>query len=134
MITLLISIHPRHAKNIFDGKKTIELRKQQPRPIDRLLVYETLPKAAIIGWVRVSDLLCFEADKWATMQAELQLSAEEIKNYLGQRKGYGIVLEQPQIVEPIPLSRMRQAYILPPQGYRYLYPHDIERLGGIDGL
>ena len=28
MQTIIISIHPQHVKNIFDGKKTLEIRKR----------------------------------------------------------------------------------------------------------
>ena len=53
MDTLLISLHPRHSQNILSGKKTIELRKTNPRPVDKVLIYETLPTASIVGWFEV---------------------------------------------------------------------------------
>ena len=43
MHDIIISIHPQHVKNIFDGKKTIELRKNIPKcefPL-KMIIYET---------------------------------------------------------------------------------------------
>ena len=62
-------------------------------------------------------------------QKDLQLTREEILNYLGQKPGYGIVIRQLKRIAPIPLSRMREIGILPPQGYRYLNDEMIEKLG-----
>ena len=129
MDTLLISLHPRHSQNIFGGKKTIELRKREPRSVDKVLIYETLPTAAIIGWFEVSGFLVYKAIEWCGRQQDLQLTEQEIKNYLTQKSGYGIVVWQPRRIAPIPLSKMREVGILPPQGYRYLSEELIAQLG-----
>ena len=136
MDTLLISLHPRHSQNILSGNKTIELRKTEPRSVDKVLIYETLPTASIVGWFEVSGVLVYKSDKWAektdwgmARQEDLQLTREEILNYLGQKPGYGIVIWQPKRITPIPLSRMREVEILPPQGYRYLNDEMIEKSG-----
>ena len=136
MDTLLISLHPRHSQNILSGKKTIELRKTNPRPVDKVFIYETLPTASIVGWFEVSRVHVYKSDKWAektdwgmARQKDLQLTREEILNYLGQKPGYGIVIRQLKRIAPIPLSRMREIGILPPQGYRYLNDEMIEKLG-----
>ncbi|MFM6133720.1 MAG: hypothetical protein ACKPE3_15500 [Sphaerospermopsis kisseleviana] len=128
-MALLISLHPRHSKNIFAGKKIIELRKREPRQVDRVLVYETLPTAAIVGWFDGSGVLAYKQTHWIKKQEELQLTEQEIKDYLGHKTGFGIVVWQPQLIAPIPLSKMREVGILPPQGYRYLSGTDLEKLG-----
>lgn len=43
--------------------------------------------------------------------------------------GYGIKLRNPQRITPIPLPKMRELGITPPQGYRYLQDADLEKLG-----
>lgn len=129
METLLISLHPRHAQNILSGKKTIELRKKEPRSIDRVLFYETVPTAAIVGWFEVSGVLVYKQIEWIGKQDDLQLTEQEIKDYLKHKSGYGIVIWQPQKITPIPLSKMREVDINPPQGYRYLNDEMIEKLG-----
>ena len=129
METLLLSLHPRHAQNILSGKKTIELRKQDPREHSRILIYETLPVAAIVGYCESLKILCLFTSEWVKSKDELCLTSAEIKKYLGDRMGYGIKLRNPQRISPIPLSKMREARILPPQGYRYLQDADLEKLG-----
>lgn len=147
MDTLLISLHSRHAQNVFDRKKSIELRKRSPRvkeqfkinssdsisfspQFDFVLIYETAPVAEIIGYCRVFEIVVQSADKWVRdFQSSLCLTSKEIYDYLGDRIGYGIKLRKPQRIAPIPLSRMRELGIVPPQGYRYLSEEQISKLG-----
>lgn len=146
METLLISLHPRHAQNILSGKKTIELRKKELRTrledadtslgyrrsltFNRILIYETLPTAAIIGSCEVAGVICKNAQTFCNdYQSSLCLTAREIWDYLGDKAGYGIRIKNPQKITPIPLSKMREVGINPPQGYRYLNDEMIEKLG-----
>lgn len=136
MDTLLISLHSRHSKNIFNGRKTIELRKKGVREdrygttFDRILIYETLPTAAIIGYCQAGEVLYNDAQTFCNnYQSSLCLTAREIWDYLGDRMGYGIRIKNPKKIAPIPLSKMREVGILPPQGYRYLSEADLEKLG-----
>lgn len=129
MDTLLISLHSRHSKNIFDGKKTIELRKKGVRKVDRILIYETLPTAAIIGYCQAGEVLCNDAQTFCTnYQSSLCLTAREIWDYLGNRMGYGIRIKNPQRIKPISLSKMKELGIAPPQSYHYLSEKHLEEL------
>jgi predicted transcriptional regulator len=136
METLLISLHPRHAQNILSGKKIIELRKKGVREdrygttFDHILIYETLPTAAIIGVCEAGEILYKDAQTFSNnYQSSLCLNSREIWDYLGDRMGYGIRIKNPKKITPIPLSKMREVGILPPQGYRYLADADLEKLG-----
>jgi hypothetical protein len=53
---ILISLKPKHAAHIFEGEKTVELRKRRPniKPGTRIWIYATSPTAAIKG-VRKSN-------------------------------------------------------------------------------
>ncbi len=48
---ILISLKPKHANEIFDGGKTVELRKRRPKikPGTRVWIYATSPIAALWG-------------------------------------------------------------------------------------
>lgn len=130
METLLISLHPRHSQNILEGRKTIELRKKRPRDCHYILIYETLPTAAIIGYCNAEEIVGRYTDQWCyDFASKLCLTPTEIRNYLGDRMGYGIRVKNPQRITPIPLSKMREVRILPPQGFRYLSDTDLEKLG-----
>jgi predicted transcriptional regulator len=144
MDTLLISLHPRHCQNILAGNKTIELRKRSPKAIKpvffpgnkqglipkfkKILIYETNPTAAIVGLTTPTEILEHTCSEWHEFTSELCLSVSEIEEYLGGYCGWGIKVENPQLITPIPLSKMRDLNITPPQGYRYLSDELVEQL------
>jgi predicted transcriptional regulator len=144
MDTLLISLHPRHCQNILAGNKTIELRKRSPKAIKpvffpgnkqglipkftQILMYETNPTAAIVGLTTPTEILEHTCSEWHEFTSELCLSVSEIEEYLGGYCGWGIKVENPQLITPIPLSKMRDLNITPPQGYRYLSDELVEKL------
>ena len=55
---ILISLKPKHAANIFEGEKTVELRKRRPRiePGTRIWIYATAPTAAIKGYANLVQI------------------------------------------------------------------------------
>lgn len=131
---LLISLHPRHSKNVFSGKKSIELRKVKPRmngkqlAFNKVLIYETMPTAKIVGWCSVGGLIWGDADMFSDYSSKLCLTPDEIKTYLGDKTGYGILLSQPILINPIPLTAMRNCGILPPQGMVYLKSETVKNI------
>lgn len=52
----------------------------------------------------------------------------DIDEYLGGKVGYGIKLKDPQEINPIPLSKMKELKIKPPQCYRYLSDELVDQL------
>lgn len=148
MTTLLISLHPQHSQNIFAGKKTIELRKICPKHelpdflpsgkfnrngilfprFFQILIYETKPTEAIVGIVKPVEILEKTCSEWHKFTSELCLSMYDIEEYLGGRCGYGIRLKDPTKLNPIPLVKMKELGIKPPQCYRYLSDDPVEQL------
>lgn len=135
MDTLLISLHPRHCQNIMSGQKTIEIRKRAPKHkkdkpnFSKILIYETKPKAAIVGSIVPVEIIERTCGEWYNFTSELCLSVNEIEEYLSGYCGWGIKVENPQpIITPIPLVKMRELNITPPQGYRYLSDKLVEQL------
>lgn len=134
MDTLLISLHPCHAQNILSGQKTIELRKRAPKHkkdkpnFSKILIYETKPTAAIVGLVQPIEVIDRTCAEWHKFTKELCLSMYDIDEYLGGDFGWGIKVENPQSITPIPLVKMRELNITPPQGYRYLSDELVEQL------
>ena len=54
---VLLSIHPEFADRIFDGSKTIELRRiSLPPELKHVVVYSTAPVMKIVGYFDVDDL------------------------------------------------------------------------------
>lgn len=148
MNTLLLSFYPQYSQYILAGKKTIELRKVSPKhelpdflpsgkfnrngillpSFFQILIYETKPTAAIVGIVKPAEILQHTCSEWHKFTSQLCLSMHDIEEYLGGRCGYGIKLKDPQKINPIPLSKMKELKINPPQGYRYLSDELVDRL------
>lgn len=133
---LLLSIHPRYARWIFNGMKTIELRRVRPRVTkgDWVLVYVTSPLKILIGGCRVERLI--EAplpSLWSEVRHGACVSRAVFDEYYaGTQTGFAIVFgEVRRLDHPIGLRRLRELLpdFRPPQCYRYLSLQDVESLG-----
>ena len=133
--TLLLSIHPEHAKNIFDGNKTVELRRVRPKLSkgDQVFVYVSSPTKALVG---IFEVECVIEDKphklWNRVKAHAAITGKVFNEYYtNAEKGYGIVINKAyQLKEAITLDRLRKRLpnFHPPQGYRYLSDSDIHSI------
>lgn len=65
-MNVILSIHPKWAKLIYEGKKTIEWRKTEPKKADGMSViflYETAPVCKVTGWVKYNGAHSIDARK-----------------------------------------------------------------------
>ena len=129
MKTLLISLHPRHSQNILSSRKTIELRKKFPQDVKRVFFYETAPTQAIVGCFTVKETRLLKSIEWCDFHYELRLTHGEIKNYLKDKEGIGVFIENVQRTWWVNLEKMKEAGINPPQNYTYFSDEMIEKLG-----
>lgn len=54
MKTILISIHPEHVKNIFEGIKTFEYRRKLANSdVNKMVIYATAPVSKVVGEVEI---------------------------------------------------------------------------------
>ena len=128
MTTLLVSLYERHAQNILNGLKTIELRKSKPKHLlenhnlpCNIFLYETKPTSAIVGHANVIKIEKLSAFQWCEKKENLCLTEEEIVAYLNGKPGYGLRIANPRRLKtPISLDEMKKWGIIPPQGYYYL--------------
>lgn len=129
MRTLLISIHKRHSQNIILGKKTIELRKTEPKRFETGIIYETSPTKAIVAKFKIANIFQETVHDLQFRQEELQLNFEEIQDYLTKGAGWCIRIgEVKKLKTPISLERMRELKIFPPQCYKYLTNEQFNKL------
>lgn len=124
---LLLSIHPRFANAIFDGKKTVELRRRVPKLTrgDRVVVYATVPTAKVIGTFTVDSVVSNDLKSlWLETHVTAAVTKTEFDDYFrGLENGVGIrVGQKMRFPTPIPLSLLRELWpgFHPPQGFRYL--------------
>lgn len=131
-MNIILSIHPKWAKLIYEGKKTIEWRKSFPKSqkIDKVFLYETAPVCKVTGlfyWKGTKNLIirdpdyegqeiCEEAKiviKWGCVPLE-DLKKYQGNNYkvFGWLCGLNEKFEKPRPLSDFALKR-------PPQSWCY---------------
>ncbi|HZV61224.1 MAG TPA: ASCH domain-containing protein [Methylophilaceae bacterium] len=134
--SLLLSIRPKYAEQIFAGQKTVELRKVKPKVSsgDTVLVYVSSPTKALLGAFEV-DRVVEETphNLWNTVSEAAGITKEEFANYYGgAEKAYGIFIKKSWHLDvPLALSSLKDKWknFHPPQSYRYVSSKEADILG-----
>jgi len=133
---LLMSIRPNYAAQIFDGTKTVELRRVRPRLTsgDLVLVYASSPVKALLGAFEVSRVIAAAPSKlWKRTGRKARTTREQFDDYFnGAALGYGIVLKRTWLLtKPMGLAKLRERHssFRPPQSYHYLTDKQAKRIG-----
>lgn len=97
---ILISLAPRHAENIFTGRKQVELRRRPMNVVPGTIVwvYVKLPVGSIIGRVKIVAIHASSpAALWRRFGSVSGLSRSEFFDYFnGVTAGVALVLENAQ--------------------------------------
>ncbi len=97
---ILISLAPRHAENIFSGRKQVELRRRTMNvaPGTTVWIYVKLPVGSIIGRVKIVGIHASSpAALWRRFGSVSGLSRSEFFEYFnGVAAGVALVLENAQ--------------------------------------
>lgn len=123
---LLLSIKPRHARAILEGRKTIEVRRKFPAvPSGTIVVlYSSSPEKAILGTVRLKRTIKIDSDcVWDSHGAAIGIDESALDDYLrGSDQSTLLEVECPDSWDqPLPLDSLRHDLGLePPQSFRYL--------------
>lgn len=123
----LVSIKPRFANAILDGRKTVELRRRFPTkfaPSTKLFIYSSTPVCAIIGCTRIERVLHLRVSNlWRKLGSEACISKTEFERYFnGIDYGYAIVLTKAvRFANSLALAELKRSFgIIPPQSFRYI--------------
>ncbi len=130
---LLLSIRPKYADLIFNGRKTTELRRVRPR-IRRgsiILIYVSSPVKALMGGFQVQNVIQGSPTYlWKVAGNEAGISKKEFEIYYsGLSLGFAISASNVwQLKNPIVLDKLKQRWegFTPPQGYRYINLQEID--------
>lgn len=121
----LFSIKPEYCDRIFDGAKTVELRRRVSTKItvgSLMLIYETMPTKAVTGAVVISEIKSMPVDLlWSLAQSAGGIERDAFYSYFsGLEAGYAICLRCPvRLKNPVPLADLIEEYGLQaPQSYR----------------
>jgi predicted transcriptional regulator len=135
---LLLSIHEKYATQIFEGRKTVELRRLKPRLSsgDLIVVYVTSPRKEILGVLEVSKVMSSSPDSlWEVVKGKSGVTANEFNSYFENAPvGFAIFVKKYAIfLEPLKLDVLREKWsdFRPPQGYKYLDEQEINIIESI---
>lgn len=110
---ILISLDSRHAENILNGRKLVELRRRSMRvsPGATVWIYAKLPVGSVVGHAKVESVdSSSPAQLWRRYGSVSGLSKQEFFDYfLGVSQGVALVLsEKTRLKKPLTLKSIRQ--------------------------
>lgn len=124
---VLLSIRPRYARLLFEGTKTVELRRVPPAvsPGSLILIYESAPTMALVGAGIVASLeVGRPGSVWSRVRSGAGVSRAEYDEYFnGAERAAALHLRDvSRFPHVISLAEMRRrwAWFRPPQSYRYV--------------
>jgi predicted transcriptional regulator len=127
----LLSIQPKFAQLIMDGKKRIEFRKRRfAKKISHVVVYATTPIQKIIGYFEV-DQIEWDSPRelWARYEEVGGILHEEFIEYYASAEG-GIAIcigDVYALPTPLPLTAVG-VNGSPPQSFSYITTESFEKL------
>jgi predicted transcriptional regulator len=124
---ILLSIKPRFVEMIFDGSKSVELRRVKPKYIGKgslVLIYSSSPVKSIVGVFSVDFVVQDCVDRlWEMVKNKSGLTFREYNRYFdGAKIGSGIFInERWKLPNPVSLDSMREKddSFNPPQNFMY---------------
>ena len=118
----LLSVHAEFAQAILRGTKTVELRRQPPkRHVSHVVLYETAPVSAIVGWAPVERVETRSPSAlWTAWGRCAGVSRDQFRTYFaGAQDASAIVLgETRKLDTPVSLSTL--GLTSAPQNFSYL--------------
>ena len=141
---ILLSMRPVYAERIFDGTKTVELRRVRPKISvgDTVLVYVSSPVKAIIGCFLVDGLVCLPPEQlWRRVRHCAGVTRSEFDDYYRSASSSTAIFirDAKRFDHRIELNalRARSAGFRPPRSYRYVHTMRSEMrnfLGSLNAL
>jgi predicted transcriptional regulator len=116
-----MSIKPQYVKAINDGSKLIEFRKKNfSKKVKYILIYETAPSKAIVGYIEVKGIEIDAPDVIWKKYSEIGTIAKEdyFNYYNGSDVAIGILIDKYiALANPINIKELK---ITPPQSFKYI--------------
>jgi type I restriction enzyme S subunit len=128
LTNVLLSVRPKHAEAIVQGRKKYELRRTifRREDVGQVYVYSTSPVSKIVGSFEVGDIIEDSPDGlWETCRRHAAVSQDEFFRYFaGAVTAFAIKIANMQrFASPLDPSAIFDDF-KPPQSFRYL-PMDI---------
>ena len=122
---IVMSIKPKYAKAIYEGRKQWEFRKAPPPLLTRIYIYESAPVSKVTGWLCFSDAVTgIPLTVWDIVKTNrcytknlTGISLDELKVYAGKKLVTALRVFEPTRAEH-PISFVAK----PPQNWgRFAY-------------
>lgn len=126
---VLLSIKPEFVREIFQGRKKFEYRKNVfAKHVSQVVVYSTKPEGLIVGEFSVKEILSDTPEKlWKKTAIVSGITKEFFDQYFeGREKGYALRIENTVLYKkPINPFDVFTSFVAP-QSFKYLEEDDIE--------
>lgn len=126
---IVISIKPNYSGKIFEGVKTIELRRRFPLSIpSRVLayIYSTAPEMALVGTIKIDNVERLELSAmWRKHGRAASIEKVDFDAYFsGLQEGFALKLSAPyRFTKPLTLPELRERFgFKAPQSFLYAKP------------
>jgi predicted transcriptional regulator len=123
---VVLSIRPQYSEKIFEGKKTVELRRRFPvsAPTGTIsYIYSTSPVRAMVGTVEIKDVLKLPVQQiWTEFKNNALIEKYDFEKYFdGLQWGFALLFDDVRAFSrPIPLAELREQFgFEPPQSFSY---------------
>ena len=135
---IVLSVKPVWTDLIMSGRKTVELRRRFPMlssgPVTALL-YSTGPVMAMVGSVRIEDIVVLPPDHlWPQVADRACVTKEQYRAYFeGAKEAAALFLGTVKpLPKPITLGQLRSsADFAPPMSWRRAKPVELELVRGL---
>lgn len=129
---IFLSIRSQYASKIFDGTKTVELRRVRPRYIEKgalVLIYVPSPVKSLVGAFKIDQVVEMDLSRlWKVTCDKAGITQEEFDAYYeGVSRGVAIYFKEVwNLPKPIELYKLKEEIDFhPPQGFRYVKEREL---------
>ena len=126
---VLLSIKPEFVREIFQGRKKFEYRKNVfAKHVSQVVVYSTKPEGLIVGEFSVKEILSDTPEKlWKKTAIVSGITKEFFDQYFeGREKGYALRIENPVLYKKTINPFDVFTSFVAPQSFKYLEEDDME--------
>ncbi len=124
---LFLSIKPKYVEKIFNGEKTIELRKCKPnvKEGDFIIIYSTTPEKSVVGFGKIKNVIDIAPSSlWEKHSHVLGINKDDYDRYFRNcNRSIGIeIMSLCKFDLALSLVKIKAKYpgFTPPQTFKYL--------------
>jgi predicted transcriptional regulator len=126
---VVLSVRPHYSDKIFEGLKTVELRRRFPVAAPRGItayIYSSSPVRAMVGSTEIKQVVKLPVlEIWKRYGHMAQISRSDFDDYFsGLKEGFALKISNARpFTRPIDLSELRERFgFEPPQSFLYATP------------